>query len=88
MATKYVPKRQCVICRLPKPKPELIRIVGSDEGLVLDRTGKKAGRGAYLCYDKACHEKAKKSKVLERQLKQPMSEGFWQEIATVCATDS
>jgi len=59
--------RQCVGCRVGKPKKELIRVVRSPEGVItLDFRGKKPGRGAYLCPDKACLERAKKSKALER----------------------
>lgn len=67
MKTKKIPMRQCVGCRVGKPKKELIRVVRSPEGVItLDFRGKKPGRGAYLCPDKACLERAKKSKALER----------------------
>ncbi len=67
MKTKKIPVRQCVGCRVGKPKKELIRVVRSPEGAItLDFRGKKPGRGAYVCPDKACLDKAKKSKALER----------------------
>ena len=67
MAVKKIPMRQCVGCRVMKPKRELIRIVKSPEDEIsLDFKGKKPGRGAYVCHDKACLAKAKKSKALER----------------------
>jgi predicted RNA-binding protein YlxR (DUF448 family) len=56
-------------CQQPKPKRELIRIVRNSEGEVfLDETGKKSGRGAYICPDKACLDTAKKTRRLEKSL--------------------
>lgn len=58
---KKQPVRMCIACRCGKPKQELIRIVRAKEGtLFLDKTGKAQGRGAYVCADQACIEKAKK----------------------------
>ena len=59
--------RKCLGCNEMKPKKELVRVVRSPEGEVsLDLTGKKSGRGAYVCRDAGCLEKAIKSKRLER----------------------
>ena len=60
--TKKVRERQCVGCKAKKPKSELIRIVrpSESETAELDRTGKKAGRGAYICPSADCLKKAKK----------------------------
>ena len=64
---KKIPQRQCVGCRTMKDKKALIRVVRTPEGqIVLDATGKKSGRGAYLCPDPACLKKARKSRALER----------------------
>ncbi|MBR5571756.1 MAG: YlxR family protein [Oscillospiraceae bacterium] len=64
---KKIPMRQCLGCREMKPKRELIRVVRSPEGgISLDFKGKAPGRGAYLCHDKACLQRAIKSKALER----------------------
>ena len=64
---KKIPQRQCVGCRTMKPKKELIRVVKSPEGeIALDFTGKRSGRGAYLCPDSACLKRARKSRALER----------------------
>ena len=64
---KKIPQRQCVGCRTMKDKKELIRVVRSAEGVIsLDTTGKKPGRGAYLCPDGECLKKARKSRALER----------------------
>ena len=63
--------RKCVGCGEMKPKKELIRVLRTEENeFVLDTTGKKNGRGAYLCMSKDCFEKAVKRKGLERSFKQ------------------
>lgn len=67
MVTKKVPLRKCVGCQQMKPKKELLRVVmNKEEEISIDRTGKKAGRGAYICNDIECFEKAKKTRGLER----------------------
>lgn len=61
MKTKKIPLRMCLGCNEMKPKRDLIRIVKSSEGEVsLDFTGKKSGRGAYICRNADCFRKAKK----------------------------
>ena len=66
---RKIPMRQCLGCNEHKPKKELIRIVRSPEGAVsLDLTGKKSGRGAYICRNTACLKKAQKTKRLSRVL--------------------
>ncbi len=72
MANKRkVPMRRCVGCGEMKPKKELLRILKTeDEEFVLDTTGKKNGRGAYICYSRDCFRKAVKNKGLERSFKQ------------------
>lgn len=70
MKVKKIPLRMCTGCMEMKPKKELIRVVKSQDGDVsVDLTGKKAGRGAYICKNIECLEKAIKSKKLERSLK-------------------
>ena len=60
----------CVACRTMKDKSDLIRIVKTTEGNIeIDLTSKKNGRGAYICRDKSCFEKCKKSKALNRAFK-------------------
>ena len=72
---KKIPMRQCLGCREMKHKKELIRIVRSSEGtLSLDSKGKLPGRGAYLCCDVQCLERALKSKAVERSLEVPVSD--------------
>ena len=70
MKTRKVPMRMCTGCRERKAKKELLRVVRTPEGaVVIDRTGRRNGRGAYLCMDSAeCLEKAVKTKMLERSL--------------------
>ena len=66
---KKTPMRMCVACRQMRPKKELLRVVRTPEGSVLvDRTGRANGRGAYLCNDAECLKKAIKIKALERAL--------------------
>jgi predicted RNA-binding protein YlxR (DUF448 family) len=67
MQPRKIPMRQCVGCREMKPKKELVRIVHSPEGEIsVDFTGRKAGRGAYICRDASCLAKAEKSRALGR----------------------
>ena len=66
---KKIPLRMCVGCRERKEKKDLIRIVRTGEHTgELDFSGKKPGRGAYICHDPACLKKARKSKSLDRAL--------------------
>lgn len=65
---KHVPQRTCIVCRQVRPKRELIRVVRTPAGHVeLDPTGKKSGRGAYLCARRACWEPALRKGKLERE---------------------
>lgn len=66
---RKIPQRQCVGCREMKDKKSLLRIVKTPEGgILLDTTGKKSGRGAYVCPDPECLKKARKIRALERAL--------------------
>jgi predicted RNA-binding protein YlxR (DUF448 family) len=66
---KHIPLRTCVACRQGKPKRGLVRVVRTPTGeVVTDPTGKKAGRGAYLCAAKSCWDLALKKRLLERAL--------------------
>ena len=71
MKTKSkIPMRQCTGCREMKNKKEMIRgLKTAEDEIVLDATGKKNGRGAYICFSRECLEKAKKNHGLERSLK-------------------
>ncbi len=70
MSTKKIPLRQCIGCGEMKNKKEMIRVLKtSEDEIVLDTTGRKNGRGAYLCPSMECFKKAVKSKGLERSFK-------------------
>ena len=70
MSIKKVPLRQCIGCGEMKTKKEMIRVLKTSEGEIsLDATGRKNGRGAYLCPTMECLKKAIKSKGLERSFK-------------------
>ena len=82
MAEKKIPMRKCMGCNEMKPKRELIRAVKSPEGEIsLDLTGKKSGRGAYLCKDKACLKKAIKAKRLQSNLEVQIGEELLEALA-------
>ena len=67
---KHIPLRRCVGCQEMKPKQELIRVIRTPEGdLETDATGRKNGRGAYLCRNTACFDQAVRNKGLQRSLK-------------------
>ena len=68
-SVKKVPVRRCVGCGEHFPKGELVRVLRTPEGeIVLDLTGKKSGRGAYICKKASCFKKARKSKRIESSL--------------------
>lgn len=70
MGMKKIPLRQCIGCGEMKSKKELIRVLKTTEDeIVIDATGRKNGRGAYICPSMECFKKAAKSKGLERSLK-------------------
>ena len=70
---RKIPERQCLGCGEHRPKLELLRVVRDPEGNVaLDFTGKKSGRGAYICKNADCLKKAKKGKRLEFSLECPI----------------
>jgi predicted RNA-binding protein YlxR (DUF448 family) len=67
---RHVPQRTCIVCRKKKDKRRLIRIVrDSETGVFVDLTGKHKGRGAYLCQEHACWDKALNSEVLDQALR-------------------
>ena len=70
MSTKKIPLRQCIGCGEMKSKKEMIRILKTEsEGILLDATGRKNGRGAYICPSADCLKKAAKSRGLDRSFK-------------------
>lgn len=69
MKKKKVPTRQCLGCSEHRPKNELLRVVRAPDGTVsLDFTGKKSGRGAYICKNAACLKQAQRRRSLSRSL--------------------
>lgn len=78
---KKVPERKCMGCNEKKPKKNLVRVVRTPEGNVcLDITGKKSGRGAYICKSMSCYSKALKSKRLERCLEVEIPKSVYDEV--------
>lgn len=82
MKPRKIPQRKCVACQEMRSKKELIRIVRSPQGDIhIDLTGKKPGRGAYLCGNVSCFKLAKKSKAFERALKVPVAPEIYDSLA-------
>ncbi len=81
MAEKKIPLRKCVGCGEMKPKKELIRVVKSPEGEIsIDLTGKKSGRGAYICHSKECFLKARKSRRIEKSFETAISDEVYDQM--------
>ncbi|NMB20503.1 MAG: YlxR family protein [Firmicutes bacterium] len=84
MRKKHVPMRTCVGCRSSKPKRDLVRVVRDPEGNVgLDLTGKRSGRGVYLCPSEECLQKAVKGRQLERALETTIHGELFAELKRV-----
>ena len=79
-STKKLPQRKCVGCQNSFPKRQLIRIVKREEGIFVDPTGKKNGRGAYLCKNSECLETAYKRKNLERSFQCKVDASVYQHL--------
>ena len=78
---KKVPMRQCIGCCEMKNKREMLRILKTTEGeITIDATGKKNGRGAYICASKECFEKAVKNRGLERSFKMSISKEVYENL--------
>ena len=78
---KKIPMRQCVGCGEMKSKKEMMRVLKTpDELIVLDVTGKKNGRGAYLCKNAECLKKARKNKGLERSFKMSIPDDIYDNL--------
>lgn len=80
-AVKKVPQRQCIGCGEMKGKRELIRVLKDTEGNIsIDATGRKNGRGAYLCPSMECFRKAVKGRGLERSFKMAISKEIYESL--------
>lgn len=78
---KKIPQRQCMGCRERKAKRDMLRVVRMTDGNVsLDFSGKLNGRGAYICPDPACLQKARKAKALERSLETEIPETVYERL--------
>lgn len=78
---KKIPLRKCIGCNEMKNKKEMMRVLKTTENeIVLDTTGKKNGRGAYLCFSRECLQKAMKNKGLERSLKMPIPQEVYENL--------
>ena len=85
---KRFPQRRCVGCSISKNKIELIRIVRDPNGDVsIDLTGKKSGRGAYICKDEICLKKALKSRKIERDLEITLSDELMEKLQNEIRAD-
>lgn len=81
MRPRKVPLRKCVACQEMMSKKELIRVVRTpNDEVLIDLSGKKSGRGAYLCGKVSCFKLAKKSKALDRALKQPVGDAIYDQL--------
>lgn len=80
-AAKKIPMRMCIGCGEMKPKKELIRILRTVEGdFMIDTTGRKNGRGAYLCASRECLDKCMKNHGLERSFKVKISSDIYETL--------
>jgi uncharacterized protein len=89
LKTRKIPMRMCTGCRERREKRELIRVVRTPEGIVtIDKTGRKNGRGAYICRDSLpCLEKAVKTKMLERSLETAIEPEIYERLREELARD-
>ena len=79
--SKKIPYRTCVGCQERKPKRELLRIIRTPDGKIeIDITGKKSGRGAYLCYNMTCFQDAIKKDRIGKALKTGLSKKIIKEL--------
>ena len=80
-SVKKIPVRRCVGCGEHLPKAELVRVLRTPEGeVILDLTGKKSGRGAYICKNAACLKKARKSRRIEVSLECAISDELYEKM--------
>lgn len=78
---KKIPMRQCVGCGEMKSKKEMMRVLKTaEDSIVLDMTGRKNGRGAYLCPDRECLAKARKNRGLERSFKMSIPKEVYENL--------
>lgn len=78
--SKKIPLRQCVGCGEMKSKKDMLRVLKTEDSIILDTTGKKNGRGAYVCKNAECLRKAKKTKGLDRSFKMAISDEVYDSL--------
>jgi predicted RNA-binding protein YlxR (DUF448 family) len=82
MKQKKIPLRMCVGCKQMINKKEMLRIIKNNENQVcLDLTGKMNGRGAYICSNKECFEKVKKTKGFQRTFQMPVEDEIYNAVS-------
>ena len=85
---KKIPERQGLGCNEHKPKKELLRVVRTPDGeILLDFTGKKSGRGAYICRDVTCLKRARKSRRIDRALEVSIPEEVYDRMESELSND-
>ena len=77
---KHIPSRMCVVCRTRKEKKELIKVVKVGEDFVVDGDDKTFGRGAYVCKEGACLEKAVKKRAFDKSFKIKLPDGVYEAL--------
>ena len=78
---KKTPERMCIACRQMKPKAEMLRVIKPKEGeIFIDRTGKAAGRGAYICDSDACVKKCLKVKLFNKTFSAQIPDNVYEDI--------
>lgn len=89
MKKRKIPERMCTGCREKRPKKELVRIVRSPEQeITVDFTGKKPGRGAYVCVSSECLKKAIRNKGFDRALEVTIGPEIWESLASAIENEA
>ena len=88
MAIRKIPMRKCIGCNTSKDKRELIRVVRNAEGEIsIDTTGKKPGRGAYICKDAKCLKLARKGKKIDKAFEVAISDEIYDRLEQELANE-
>ena len=88
MKQKKIPLRKCTGCGEQKPKKELVRVVKTPDGeILLDLTGKASGRGAYICNNAECLNKARKSKRIDRTFEMTIPDEVYKQMEEEISKD-
>jgi predicted RNA-binding protein YlxR (DUF448 family) len=78
---KRIPLRQCIGCGEMKGKNEMLRVLRTEDNqIIIDSTGRKNGRGAYICHNSECMKKARKSRALDRSFKMAVSDEVYENL--------